>query len=96
MSLKSVLLFAGAALGHGLLSTRAPGRFGCAAPEPTEEDLAIAQQFAVEEAAALESGGFTAQAAIAVDVWLHAVAATSGGLSSVSHLFPAICYELLN
>lgn len=83
MSLKSVLLFAGAALGHSLLGRAEGGRdFGCATPEPTEEDLAIAAQFAIEEAAALESG-FTAQAAIAVDVWLHAVAATSGGLTTV-------------
>lgn len=89
MSLKSILLFAGLALGHTHFARGESREFGCAAPEPTEQDLEIAQQFAVEEAAASESG-FTAQAAFSVDVWLHAVAASSSGLTSVSH-YPC-CY----
>ena len=77
MSIKALLLFAGAAFGSSIT------RFSCGAPEPTEQDLAIAQQFALEEAAAAENG-FSIQAAISVDVWFHAVSASQSTLSSVS------------
>lgn len=81
MSLKSIVLFAGAALGHTIYSRDT--KFGCGAPEPTEEQLEISRQFAAKEAANREAG-IQAQRAFSVNVYLHSVAASESTLLDVS------------
>ena len=84
MSVKSILgaaLLASAASASTIL-TRST-KFGCSAPEPTKEQLAISREFSIKEAAARKAG-FTTQAAINVNVYLHSVAASEGGLLTVS------------
>lgn len=93
MSLKSILLFAAAAMGHTIHSRAT--KFGCGAPEPTEEQLLIAQQFGIQEAA-LRDAGMSAKAAISVKVYLHSVASSSGSLLSVRALPLSPCCLMAN
>ena len=83
MSIKSIVLFAGAALGHTIFSRDT--KFGCGTPDPTEEQLEISRQFAVKEAANRESG-LQAQRAFSVNVYLHSVAANESTLLEVSFI----------
>ncbi|KAH7026627.1 extracellular metalloprotease [Microdochium trichocladiopsis] len=53
------------------------GRFGCGAPEPSEELLAAASSMAVAEAEMAASGSMSIQATIEVDVYFHVVSAGS-------------------
>ncbi|KAK4164361.1 hypothetical protein QBC43DRAFT_378767 [Cladorrhinum sp. PSN259] len=55
-----------------------PGRFSCGAPEPTQEHLAIAANFAKEEALAIANGTAFAKRAITyVDIYFHVVASST-------------------
>lgn len=84
MSFKSILttgLMATAAMGH-YLGDRAT-KFGCGAPAPSEEHLAISQKFAEAEAVARKSG-VSAQAAIAVDTYVHIVTDTQAEADAVT------------
>ncbi|KAI6779893.1 Extracellular metalloprotease-like protein [Emericellopsis cladophorae] len=78
MSLKAILLFAGAALGHTIHS-RDTVR-GCGAPEPSDELLQVSREFAKQEADVENS--FSAQAAISVPVYLHSVASSQSTVLS--------------
>lgn len=81
MSVKSAVLFAGMAMGSAIHSTR----IACGSAEPSEELIQIAREMSIQEKTARESG-FVTQAAIGVDVYLHAISASEGGLSSDSDL----------
>lgn len=83
MSVKNILLFAGAALGHTMFSRDT--KFGCGAPEPSEELLEMSAKFAIQEANAREAG-IQSQRAFSVNVYLHSVAASQGTVLSVSYL----------
>lgn len=60
----------------------------CGTPEATEEQLAQARVFAIQEAAAREAGNFSLQATINVNVYFHVLATSSsvsgGYLSSAT------------
>lgn len=87
MSVKSILLFAGVAITGSVRTPDMPQR-GCIAPAPSEEFMKINKQLAKEEAAAQEAGLTRPQVATAVDVYLHSVAGTEGGLLSVRSYVP--------
>ncbi|KAF4122958.1 Secreted metalloproteinase [Geosmithia morbida] len=77
MSVKSALLFASAALAHTLHSRETT--FACGTPDPTDEHIAIAHNFSIKEAAAAKAG-LVARQDIFVNVYLHSVSASQGGL----------------
>lgn len=81
MSLKSVVFFASAAAGHAIRSRT----FSCGTPSPTEEQRQLASQFAIQEQLSREAG-LSTQAALSIDVWLHTISASEGGLVSESDL----------
>ncbi|KAK3986745.1 hypothetical protein QBC44DRAFT_272393 [Cladorrhinum sp. PSN332] len=54
-----------------------PGRFSCGAPEPTEDQLAVAQEFAKDEAYAIANGTFAKRAITYVDTYFHVVASST-------------------
>jgi hypothetical protein len=81
MYAQNVLLFAGMAMGHAIRSQS----FACGSAETTEEQLEYHRQFAAQEAANRDSG-LTTMAAINVQVYLHAISATEGGLSDEATL----------
>lgn len=83
MSVKSIILFAGAAMGHTMFSRST--KFGCSAPEPSEEMLQKHREFAIKEAADREAG-ISVQKAMSVNVYLHSVSASEDTLLSVSDL----------
>lgn len=87
MSFKSLFtasLMATAAMGH-YLGDRAT-KFGCGAPEPSDEHMAISQKFAAQEASARESG-VSASAAITVPTWFHVVTDTQAEADAVTVSF---------
>ncbi|KAI9896797.1 hypothetical protein N3K66_007819 [Trichothecium roseum] len=79
MYAKTALLFAATALGHVI---RSEGGFHCSAPEATEEQKDMMRVFAQKEAANRAAGIVNAKAAVNVDVYMHAVSASEGGLAS--------------
>lgn len=54
-----------------------PGRFGCGAPEPTQEQLQVAEAFSVIEAEQAGNSTLVARQALTVDVYFHVVAAST-------------------
>lgn len=81
MFVKSALLFASVAMGSAIHSAS----FVCNSGEPSDELRQVASEMAIQEKTARESG-FVTQAAIGVDVYLHAISASEGTLSSDSDL----------
>jgi hypothetical protein len=81
MSVKSALLFAGMAMGSAIPSIN----FACGSGEPSEVFRQTATEMSIKEQTARESG-FVTQAAITVDVYLHAISASEGTLSSDADL----------
>jgi hypothetical protein len=84
MSLKSIIatgLMATSAMGH-LMGSRAT-RFGCGAPEPSDEHKAISQKFAAQESEARQ-GGASVKAAISVPTWIHVVTETQAEADAVT------------
>lgn len=80
MQIRSLLLAGVAA--SGALAERI-----CGAPEPSAEQLAIANSFAVQEAMALAAGNLTERATITVNTYFHVLASStsvSGGYLSAS------------
>lgn len=80
MSLKSIILFAGAAMGHTVFSRDT--KFGCGAPEPTNELIEVSRKFGLLEAANREMG-ILSNRAMHVNVYLHSVATSEGSVLSV-------------
>lgn len=75
-----------AAAVHAAVAAPSGREFGCGAPEPDPEHIEISKQFAVQEAAALAAGNFSAMATITVDTYFHVVASStslSGGYLTV-------------
>ncbi|KAK4225599.1 hypothetical protein QBC38DRAFT_255847 [Podospora fimiseda] len=54
-----------------------PGRFSCGTPDPTAEQLAIAQEFLKEEAYAIANGTLAKRAVTYVDTYFHVVASST-------------------
>ncbi|VUC31366.1 unnamed protein product [Clonostachys rosea] len=79
-SIKSVLLFAGAALGHSL-SAREDGVARCGTAQPSAEFVETSREFSVKEASARLSG-LSTTAALSVDVYLHSVSGSTANLLS--------------
>lgn len=79
MQIKSALL-------AGLAASSAAAIRACGAPSPTEEQIEVAKEFAVEEEAVRIAGNSTRRAAINVNVYFHVLASSSsvsGGYLSV-------------
>jgi hypothetical protein len=85
MSIKSILLFVGAALGHTIYSRDTT--FGCGTPSPSKELLQVSREFGKQEAADIENG-LSAKMAFTVPVYLHSVAVSQSTVLSVSRLHP--------
>lgn len=79
MHAKSLLLaaLAVATVSAGPQHVKRAKPFGCSAPRPTDEQLAVAEAFGAEEEAAAASGNVTTRATINVDVYFHVVAAST-------------------
>lgn len=88
MFVKNILtgaFMAGAAMGHAIRSA-GPQKFTCGAPEPSEKQLEVAANLALQEAEAEASGNSTlaARATIEVDTYFHVVSTSSSSSSYLS------------
>lgn len=85
MSVKSILLFAGAAMGHTIFSRST--KFGCGAPDPTDEHFEMSRLFAEKEAIVSKAFDLSATDTVEVNIYLHSVASREDSLLSVSFLY---------
>lgn len=89
MQVKALLFLAALASASPQHLSKRVRPFGCSAPRPSEEHIAISEAFEIEEEAIAAAGNSSlARATINVDVYFHVVAAST----SVADGYVTVCY----